>query len=367
MLRGLLAIIYKEFLQVRRDPGTRIVFLIPCIQTIIFGFAINMDVQHLPTAVYDMDRSVESRELIAQFGNTGTFDIVTYVDSRDALQREVTAGRAKVAVLVPQDYSARVLANEPARVQVLIDGSDSTVANNAMLSAQSIGQARSLRSAGFRERALPVEIRTHTLYNPNLESSRFYVPGLVGTILQLVTVTLTAFAIVRERERGTLEQLSVTPVSRYALVIGKLVPYALIGFIQTILVLALMRFVFGVEVEGSRILLFLLSSLFLVPALALGILISTFARNQGEALQLSMLIMLPSILLSGFAFPRETMPLPIYCIGALMPLTYYLQILRGIILRGAEFAMLWQQTAALAAFAVGLVTLSALRFKKRIH
>ena len=335
LFRGLGAIIYKELLQVRRDPSTRFVFLIPLIQTIIFGFAIDLDVQHIKTVVLDLDRGVESRRIIERFENSGTFDITAEAASEAELRRTIVAGKARVGVIVPGDYSTRLLRGEQARVQVLIDGSDSSVATNALQTARAIGDVESLTRQGVDPLERPVEVRPRLLFNPDLESAHFYVPGLIGIILQIVTVMLTAFSIVRERERGTLEQLIVTPVGRAALIFGKLIPYALIGVAQTLFVLALMRLVFGVRIEGSITLLLALSGLFLLPSLALGILISTIATNQAQAMQMSMLIMLPSVLLSGFAFPRETMPLPIYALSFGVPVTYYVQILRGIILRGA--------------------------------
>jgi ABC transporter DrrB family efflux protein len=204
------------------------------------------------------------------------------------------------------------------------------------------------------------------LYNPNMKSANFFVPGLVGIILQIVTLFLTAFSIVRERERGTMEQLIVTPIGRAALMIGKLIPYAVIGMLETCLVLAAMVWIFKVPINGSLALLLFLSVLFLIPSLGLGIFISTLAKNQGQAVQFSFLIMMPSILLSGFMFPRESMPGPIYAITFAIPVTYYLQILRGIILRGAPLQFLIQQSIMLAAFSVLIFTISTLRFQKRL-
>jgi ABC transporter DrrB family efflux protein len=204
------------------------------------------------------------------------------------------------------------------------------------------------------------------LYNPNMRSANFFVPGLVGVILQIVTLFLTAFSIVRERERGTMEQLIVTPVGRAALMLGKVIPYAVIGMIETGLVLAAMVWLFKVPINGSLALLLALSVLFLVTSLGLGILISTIAKNQAQAMQMSLLLMMPSILLSGFVFPRESMPGPIYVVTFVIPVTYYLQILRGIILRGASFEFLIEQTLILAVFALIIFTLSTLRFQKRL-
>ncbi len=366
MLRGFWAIVYKELLQIRRDPSTRFVFLVPAFQTIIFGFAIDMDIQHIPTVVYDMDRSVESRRLIESFANTNTFDVVCEVAGEGEIRRQIVAGWAKVGILVPPDYSAKLLRGEQATVQVLVDGSDSSVATNAVQTALGVGQIQSLIRAGIDPSLRSLDVRPWVLYNPNLESSHFYVPGLIGIILQVVTVFLTAFAVVRERERGTMEQLVVTPVSKWALIIGKLVPYSILGVVQTIFVLALMRYLFGIPIEGDVFLLLVLSVLFLLPALSMGILISTVSQNQGQATQIGILVIVPSILLSGFAFPRETMPFLIYIITFLIPVTYYVQILRGIILRGAGLWALWPQTVALVIFALVLVVMSALRFQKRL-
>lgn len=366
LFRGLPAIIYKEILQVRRDPSTRIVFLIPVIQLIIFGFAIDMDIQHIRTVIYDMDRGAESRRLAERLENTQSFDIIEHVDSVERVRRAIVSGHAKIGFIIPPDYGANLLNGQQARVQVLIDGSDSVVATNAMQTSRAIALTQSMEKAGMTEFEPPIDIRPRVLFNPDLLSARFYVPGLIAIILQIITTLLTAFAIVRERERGTMEQLIATPVSKNALIMGKLLPYFAIGLIQAILVLLLMRIIFGVSVEGDLFLLLALSCLFLLPALALGILISTVAANQGQAMQLSILIILPSVLLSGFAFPRETMPLPIYGISFLIPATYYVQILRGIILRGAGLWALWPQTLALLGFAVVLIALSSMRFKKRI-
>ncbi|MCX7013447.1 MAG: ABC transporter permease [Candidatus Sumerlaeota bacterium] len=366
MLRGLGAIIYKEVLQVRRDPATRFIFLIPVFQTIIFGFAIDMDVQHIATVVCDMDQSKESRRLVDRLANTQTFHIIGEAASEEDVRRRIVAGQAKVGLIIPPDYSARLLNGEQVSAQALIDGSDSTVAMTALQTSRAIGQVETGVLAGLSLDNPQVDVRPRVLFNPDLISAKFYVPGLVGIILQIVTMMLTAFAIVRERERGTLEQLVVTPVSRPALILGKLIPYAVIGMLQTVFVLSLMRFLFGVRIQGDLFLLLSLSALFLLPSLSFGILVSTVAANQAQAMQISLLIILPSVLLSGFAFPRETMPAPIYALSCVIPVTYYVQILRGIILRGAGLWALWPQTLALVGFAVALVAVSSMRFQKRL-
>jgi ribosome-dependent ATPase len=265
-------------------------------------------------------------------------------------------------------------------VQVLIDGSDSQVATTALNSAALLGInaslkratvfAESLQLAAARDPtgrfAMPIEVRPRLLYNPNLRSAHFFVPGLVGIIMQLVTLFLTSFAIVRERELGTLEQLFVTPVGRGGLLLGKLIPYALLGFIETLVVLTVMVFVFRVPICGDLLLLLGTSLLFLFTALGLGLLVSTLAKTQLQAIQFAFMVMLPSILLSGFVLPRAPMPTPIYVITFAIPATYFIEILRGIILRGAGPADLWPQLAGLAVCCTVILTLSVARFRKQL-
>ena len=366
-MRGLAAIIYKELIQVRRDPATVFVFIIPIIQLLIFGVALDTDVRHIPTVVYDLDQRGAGRELLWKFQATSYFDIVKHALTEDELYNTIVSGRAQVGIVIPPDYSDRLLAGRQATVQVLVDGSDNTVASRVLYVANGVGLNASLsKLAASPGGRLPIEVRPYMLYNPNMQSTNFFVPGLVGIILQIVTLFLTAFSIVRERERGTMEQLIVTPVGRSALMIGKLIPYAVIGMIETVFVLTVMVWIFKVPINGSVALLLALSVLFLIPSLGLGILISTLAQNQAQAIQFSILIMMPSILLSGFVFPRESMPFPIYLISGAIPVTYYLQILRGIILRGASFEFLVQQTVMLAVFSVLIFTVSTLRFQKRL-
>jgi len=366
MFRGLWAIFTKEVIHIRRDPATRFVLAIPLVELLLFGYAIDTNVKNVPTVVFDLNRDAESRELVKEFENTHYFRIVGEVHSDEELRNAIVSGRAKVGIKFPPDYSTNIVNGRPAQVQVLIDGSESTTALQVLNSSQQLGFLKSLRREGLNVDQFSIDIRPRLLFNPNLESVNFFVPGLIGIILQLVTVFLTAFAIVRERERGTLEQLLVTPVSKGGLILGKLLPYTVIGFGQTGLVLLLMVFLFGVPIHGSVALLLTLSGVFLVPALGIGIVISTFAKNQGEAMQMSLMVMLPSILLSGFIFPRESMPAVIYLIGLLIPATYYLEILRGIILRGAGIAALWDETLVLIGFGIFLMMLSALRFKKHL-
>ena len=366
MFHGFWAIVKKEIIHIKRDPATRFIFAIPLVELLLFGYAIDIDVKHVPTVVLDLNRGAESRQLVGEFVNTNYFRLVGEVQSERELHAAIVSGKAKVGIKIPPDYAANLVNGRRAQVQVIIDGSESTTALQVLNASQQLGFLKSLEIEGISPAQFKVDIRPHLLFNPNLQSANFFVPGLIGIILQLVTVFLTAFAIVRERERGTLEQLLVTPVSKGGLILGKLLPYTAIGFGQTVLVLLLMVFLFGVPINGSVALLLFLSLLFLIPALGIGIVISTFARNQGEAMQLSLMSMLPSFLLSGFVFPRESMPLVIYLLSFLIPATYYLDILRGIILRGAGVAALWDEALVLAGFGVFFMALSALRFKKHL-
>ena len=379
--RGLLAMLLKEFSHIRREPATIFFMLIvPVLQTVLFGYAIQLDVEHIPTVIYDLDGRTHARELLDAFQNTRTFKVVDRVFDDDSFDRALTSGRAKVGVRVPSNYSDDLLSGRQAQVQVLIDGSDSTVATTALNAANLLGAAMSSRiTRRFADTlpnvpardsvgrvTTPIEIRPRLLYNPDLESSHFFVPGLVGIIMQLVTLFLTSFAIVREREQGTLEQLFVTPVGRVALLLGKMVPYAVIGGLEMLIVLNVMVFLFGVPIHGSMWLLFGLAGLFLVTALSLGLLVSTLSKTQLQAMQFAFLFMLPSVLLSGFVFPREQMPWPLYGLSFAIPVTYFVEVLRGIVLRGADLHDLLPQAIGLIVCSLVVLSVSLARFRKQL-
>jgi ABC transporter DrrB family efflux protein len=378
---GLFAIMVKEFSHIRRQPSTLFfMFVIPVIQTIIFGYAIDTQIEHIPLVVFDQDGRTEGQRLTEAFLNTRRFDLVTRVRNDDAFRRALTSGRARVGLRIPANYSDRLLRGEQATVQVLIDGSDSQMATAALNTAKLLGIQLSIQLVRPRSEAaqfapsrdpagaaaLPIDVRPRLLYNPSLESAHFFVPGLIGIILQLVTLFLTSFAIVRERELGTLEQLFVTPVGRSGLLLGKLLPYAIVGLIELLLVVCVMVYVFRVPIHGSVPLLISLSMLFMVCSLSLGLLVSTLARTQLEAMQFAFIIMLPSVLLSGFLFPRAEMPLPIYLVTWAIPVTYFIEILRGIVLRGAGFSDLVPWIAGLAVCCVVILSLSITRFRKQL-
>jgi ABC transporter DrrB family efflux protein len=378
---GLLAILVKEFSHIRRQPSTLFFMLVvPLMQTLIFGVALDTQVENIPTVVYDLDGRTASRELVDAFKNTRKFKIVDDVHDDESFHRALSSGRAKVGLLIGPDYSEKLLVGEQAQVQVLIDGSDSQVATTAQNAANLLGLNKSIslaRSKGEAvqlaparnesgEASVPIDVRSRLLYNPDLESSFFFVPGLVGIIIQLVTLFLTSFAIVREREVGTLEQLFVTPVGRAGLMLGKLLPYAIVGFIEMLIVLTVMVYLFKIPINGSLWLLLALSCLFLVCGLGLGLLISTLARTQVAAMQFAFIVMLPSVLLSGFVFPREEMPLPIYLLTFTIPVTYFIEILRGVILRGADLIDLVPSVAGLSICGIVILGLSITRFRKTI-
>ena len=375
LFRGITSIIYKESIHILRDPRTLfLMILVPGVQLTIFGYAINLDVKNIPTVIHDMDNRRESRELVDSFVNSGYFNIVAVADSDEELMRSIIRGEAKVGLKVPPDYSDRIVRGQDTQLQILIDGSDSTISMQALNVANAIALRKSIEVLTMRGATvaapgldnLPIDARPRVLFNPDMKTVNFMVPGLVGIVMQVVTMFLTAFAIVREKENGTLEQLMVTPVSRLGLMCGKLVPYGVIGTIETGIVLGLMTMLFRVPISGSLLLLAALCLLFLFTALGLGLLLSTLANNQIQAIQFAFVIMLPSVLLSGFIFPQESMPTPIWWIGQFIPVTYFIQILRGIIIRGAGFEDLWFQTLCLAGMGFALLTISTLRFRKRL-
>ena len=363
------AMLWKELVQLRRDRLTLGLMLgIPAIQLALFGYAIQTEVRHVPTVVLDESRTSESRRLVEVLRNSGSFDIVGGVSDRVALARAIGTGRASAALVIPPDYMRNLKRGRRAEAQIIVDAADPLASSAALSGATLAGSARAealAREAGGRPAA--VEVRVRPWYNPGLRSAVYIVPGIVGVLLSLTLVLITSMAIVRERERGTLEQLIVTPIDKTSLMLGKILPFLLIGYVQITVILVLGRLLFRVPLLGSLPLLYLLSFAFIVASLALGLLMSTMVRSQVQAMQLSFLFLLPNILLSGFMFPRQAMPPLARWIGAALPLTYFLTILRGVLLKGTGFAELWPEALALAGFAVGLVALSVARFHKTIE
>jgi ABC-2 type transport system permease protein len=366
-------IAWKELRQLRRDrPTLAMMAVLPVMQLLLFGDAINTDVRHIPMVVYDQDRSAASRDLARSLEATGFYDLTGEVRGYAEIEDALRTGAAKVALVVPARYGSDLVRGRAAQVQLVVDGSDPQTVASATNTAAALAAARSselavrrLGAAGLAA-APAISVEPTTWYNPDLRTAVFIVPGLVGVILTMTMVMLTAMAIVRERERGTLEQLIVSPVRRIELVVGKIVPYIAIGYIQVTLILAAGRLIFAVPFAGSPALLYALAFVFISANLALGLFFSTIATTQQQAMQMSFFFLLPNILLSGFVFPFEAMPAPARWLGEALPLTHFLRIVRGIALKGAGPADLAGELAWLAAILGVLVLLASLRFRKRL-
>ena len=359
----------KEFIQMRRDRLTLGMMVgIPAVQLVLFGFAIRTEVRHLPTVLLDESRSADSRAFVAVLENTRNFDVVARVQSRHALEEWIRRGDARAGVIIPPRFATDVKRGRTATAQVIVDAADPMASAAALSGASLAAAARSAALAAERgQRAAPLEVRLRPWYNPALRSAAYIVPGIIGVLLSMTMLIITSLAVVRERERGTLEQLVVTPVGKTSIMLGKVLPFVVVGYVQMTVVLVLGRLLFDVPMRGSLVLLYALSAAFIVAMLGLGLLISTVARNQLQAMQIGFFVMLPSLLLSGFMFPREAMPAAARALGLALPLTYYLTILRGVLLKGLGLEYLWHEAAALAAFAVVLIGLSVARFSKTLE
>jgi ABC-2 type transport system permease protein len=367
-MRGFWAVLRKEGLQMVRDASTlRFALMVPIFQLVLFGL-IDTNVRHVPTVVFDQSRTAESRDLIADFVNTSYFDVVGFVPSREALRQEIVAGHASVGIEVPPDFARRRLYGQPGNFLVLIDGSDSSISAQALGAANGLALSRSLDELGKKSglRTLPIEARPQLLFNPDSRSANLLIPGLIAILLTFSGTLLSAYAIVRERERGTLEQLMVTPASPLAVVLGKLLPYLVLSFLQLLLVLLLMTQVFKVPIHGSIPLLLGLSAIYLFALLSLGLLVSSRAKTQMEATQIAQMVLLPSIMLSGYIFPLSSLPTPLRWLAQILPATHFIAISRGIVIRGASFTELWHEVAALLVIAAVLVAGSARAFKKTV-
>jgi ABC-2 type transport system permease protein len=372
-LERILAVMLKELGHVLADrPTLKATLLLPALQLLLYGYAINTVVDHIPTVVFDASRDANSRALVAALRNSTYFEVIEQAASHEEAVTAIDAGRAKAGVIIPPEYGDRVLRGNGAAAQLLVDGSDPNVAQAALFAAASIAEVHATdvradlaRRVGLGNAPPGPELRPTVLYNPNMLTITFVVPGLIGLILQQLAVNATAWAIVHERELGTIEQLQITPIRGWELMVGKCIPYGCISLFAAALTLGLARVIFGVEVAGSLVLLFALSLLFVVGSLGLGLLISTVAQTSWQARQLADLFLLPSMLLSGFLFPREAMPLLAQQLGLLMPLTYFLEVLRGVMLKGISVDLLWPQIVPLAAFTVIVFAVSAMRFSTR--
>jgi len=365
--RGFGAVFYKETLHVRRDFGTLFFSLIiPLLQMLLLGYGIDTNIRQINTVVFNADGRRESRELLDRLKNSDTFHVVRYVNSDQQMNDLIIGGKARVGIKIPVDYSDKLMHQISAQVLVLIDGSDSSVAGQAINVTTAIGLDESLRRVLVNNAASAVDMRPKLLFNPDSRSPNFFLPGLTAILLLNVTTFLTSFSIVREKERGTLEQLFVTPVKPMGLLLGKLLPYLFIGFFELLLILTFMRFAFHVPIHGSVFLLAFLSLPYIFVSLSLGILISSKANTQSEAMQLAFLTILPSIFFSGYIFPRETMPKFFYIISYFVPASYFINITRGVILRGAGITHLWMDGLALFVMGSLLLIVAARRFQNKV-
>src|SRR5512143_273137 len=374
-MRRFRALIKKEITHMIRDPRTLVfIFIMPIMQLVLLGYANNTEVKNVSTVIFNQDNSRASRALLDSFQSTGYFSFDYAVYSQAEVNRLIDSGQAKVAIVIPPDYRSKLATGRTADVLVLMDGSDPTIASAILSASALVGQAHgaSVRSQQVvlqgpaRGGSSPVDIRTRVLYNPDLLGSYNIVPGLIAIILFQTTTNLTALSIVRERERGTIEQLIVTPIRNWELVLAKIIPYILVSFANTILILLVGTFWFKVPIRGSLTLLFVLTGLYLLPTLGLGLLISTVARTQQQAQLMTIPIMLPSFMLSGFIFPISSLPPVLQAVGGLLPLTYFLVILRSIVIKGVGLDLLIPQTVTLGVFAVVLLGLAAVRFRKTL-
>jgi len=367
--RGLGAILFKEFIVVWRDPMTLFfMFFPPLVEMIAFGYALDTDVKHMALVILNEDRTVESRQFIDRFVNTETFRVVGEVQRIEEMSSQIRKGRAYAGLQIPPKFTQNIRAGNSAQVQLLVDGSNSTTALQALNTALSVGLTQSIESLlrATNRHNIPIDIRPQMLYNPAMKSPNFYIPGVIGIVLQIGTTFATAMAVVREREKGTLETLLVSPLSRWGLMLGKLVPYLCIGMTMATLLFLFMRYLFGVPIAGNVIAMMFATLVYVFALLSLGLLVATKAENQMQALQISMVFMLPSVFFSGFVFPRETMPWIFQALGALLPATYFISLARAIILRGAHFFEYWPHLLILIIMSILLFAFCALLFRKKI-
>jgi len=362
------SMLWKEFIQMSRDRFTLGLMIgTPAIQLALFGYAIQTEVRHLPAVVLDESHTAESRALVAAIENTGNFNVASEVANRDELRRALELGGANAGIVIAPDYATELKRGRPAKAQVVVDAADPLSSSAALAGAAQAGLARtlSLRRQGS-VRSPTIDLRVRPWYNPGAKSSVFIVPGIIGVLLSMTTIIIASLAIVRERERGTLEQLVVTPIGKTSLILGKIVPFMVVGYVQITVILLLGKLLFDVPMLGRVSTLYLLALPFIVASLGVGLLVSASVSNQAQAMQLGFLFLLPNILLSGFMFPRVAMPEPAQWIGAALPLTYFLKVLRGILLKGVGLDVLWREALILSGFAIGLIAVSVRRFRKRL-
>ena len=369
------SIIKKEFIQIKRDRASlAIAIMMPVMMMILFGYAVNTELDNINTAVLDMSNSAESRQLIKSFENTKYFKVVYEENNIDNITDKMNKGEIHAAIIIPSDFRLKLSKGEKPSVELIIDGSDPTTARTALSGGVLTGENYSINLVSKNMEKINqsmnsggVDFSTKVLYNPDLKNRNYTIPGLVGLVMQNVTILLTAFALVREKERGTIEQLVVSPLKSGEIILGKLIPYILIGFFDFLLSMVLGFYYFNVPIRGSMPLLIFLGLGFVICALSIGILISTAARTQLQAMQMTFMILLPSVLLSGFVFPREAMPWIIRIISYFIPLTYFLNIVRGIVLKGVGIDYIRNDVIILFVFGLVLLITSMVQFRKKLE
>jgi ABC-2 type transport system permease protein len=374
-VRVLWRVIVKEFLQIRRDRKMiPVIFVAPVVQILVFGFAVNTDVTDVPTVLVDQDRSAASRGLVSRFVESGYFELVGVEERAAGVDRWLVTGRAQLGLVVSPGFGADLAAGRRAALQVVVDGSDAASANVALGYAGALArgfgaelQLQRLRAAGGLARSGQVELVPRVFYNPDLKSRWFYVPAVLAMILMVMTMLLSAMGVVREKEIGTLEQIIVTPIRPWQLLVGKLAPFAIIGLFQMCVATAVTVLAFGVPLRGSFPLLLGLTMLFILSTLGLGLLVSTVVQNQQQAMMLATFAaMIPMVYLSGLIFPIENMPPAIQVVTYAIPLRYYAEIIRGVFLRGSGLHVLWPEALTLLLMGLAILTVAALRFRKRL-
>src|SRR5262245_31070176 len=366
-IRRALSVARKEFLHLLRDPATLFFALfLPLMQTFLLGYAIDTNVRHVPTAVVDLARTQESRDFLQGFVNSEDFDVVAEVADEAALHRAIVSGKARVGILIPEDYSRRLQSGDTAQVLVLVDGSESSVAGEVMNVSNALALRESLKHA-LGERQLPVETRPRVLFNPDTRTANFILPGLLVVLCQFMATALTAKAIVREKEIGTFEQLSLTPLRPSELLLGKLTPYLALTCLEFVLIVLLMVTVYAVPLRGQPILLAFLALPFLVAMLGLGLLVSTKASSQDSAMHVVQGTIIPSVFLSGYIFPLASLPWAFRYLAQLLPTTWLIDASRGVILRGAGWPDLWVHAAVLWLMAVVVLVIGVVRFRRQAN
>lgn len=367
--------IKKEFIQLRRDKRMLpLIFLAPVLQLIIIGYAITFDVKNIPFVVCDLDRSVESRNFIESFKSSGYFVLKSNVYSQKEIDYYLDKSLATVAIVIPEDFSSKINKGEKTEIQILVDGSDAYSANVSLsyITGLTFNFNKNILIKFFDRKGLSISIakidpEIRVWYNPELKSSNYFIPGIIGLLLTIMTLILTSMAIVREKEYGTLEQLIVTPIKKFELIVGKLIPFTIIGFLEVLIVIAAAFIFFDVELKGSLLLLLISCIPFLFSTLGLGMLVSTISRTQQQAMMLSVfLIMLPFIYLSGFTFPVENMPSIIQFASNFIPLKYFLIIIRSIFLKGSGIAELWDEILIMLVIGLVVFPISVLVFRKQL-